>query len=187
MKTVKDYNIGRYNIKIVEVSEEFKFIILDQNKKTVGRGSYMSLKEATEQAENMISLSKSESAKKRMNGIPTADEFTEALNHLNLPSGHWDMLKAHYRAPQRKLTSLQLAEAAGYKHFSAANSQYGTLGRKIAEFLGVVPEGTYSNGEPLWITILTKANSEAIEADTGYYQHILRDEVARALENVGNN
>ena len=162
-------------------------LIFDENNNPVGRGSSISLDEATEQAENAISLSKLESAKKRTNGIPTADEFTKALNHLNLPSGHWNMLKAHYRAPQRKLTSFQLEEAAGYKHFSAANSQYGTLGRKIAEFLGVMPEGTYANGEPLWITILTNANSESLEKDTGYYQHILRDEVATALENVGNN
>ena len=61
---MKNYNIGRYNFRIVEVSEEIKFIIFDQNKK-VGRGSCMSLDEATEQVENIISLSKSESAKKK--------------------------------------------------------------------------------------------------------------------------
>ena len=100
--------------------------------------------------------------------IITADEYAEALNHLDLQSGHWYKLKENYRAPQRKLTSLQLAEATKFKHFSAANSQYGTLGRKIAEFLGMMPEGNYL-GETFWITILKKANSEAIEADTGYY------------------
>ena len=69
-------------------------------------------------------------------GIPTAEEYRQALGAILKP-GHslWEMLKAHYEAPGKKMSSTQLADAAGYKDFTATNSQYGKLGRELCEYL----------------------------------------------------
>ena len=61
------------------------------------------------------------------------------------------------------------------------------LGPKIAEFLGVMTERNYSNGELLWITSIANVNSESLETNKRYYSHILQDKVGRSLENVENN
>ena len=67
------------------------------------------------------------------------------------------MLKAHYRAADRKLTSKQLSEAAGFfKDLGVANMQYGSLGRKSSRLAALHPLGKY-NDDPLWITVLTNA------------------------------
>ena len=61
------------------------------------------------------------------------------------------------------------------------------LGPKIAEFLGVMTELNYSNGELFWITILANVNSDSLETNKRYYQHILQDKVGSSLENAENN
>ena len=95
------------------------------------------------------------------------------------------MLKAHYHAPERKLTSAQLAKIVNFPHWSAANTQYGTLGSKIAHYLNFTPPGKYDDGKPLWITTITEENHYNSDDDTGHFQHILREEVAQALKVLG--
>jgi hypothetical protein len=74
--------------------------------------------------------------------------YTEALAavlpRLTIPQLR--MLQAHYHAPNRTITTEQLAEAAGYASFSGANLQYGIVGRAILERyrpeVGKRPDGT---------------------------------------------
>ena len=123
----------------------------------------------------------------RKNGIPTAEEYQQALGAILKPEHSlWEMLKAHYEAPGKKMSSAQLADAAGYKDFTATNSQYGKLGRELCEHLNVNPPGTYpENGDPLWITILVKEDTNARDIETDHYLHEMRTEVAKALELLG--
>jgi hypothetical protein len=95
------------------------------------------------------------------------------------------MLKPHYRAANRKLTSKQLSEAAGFEDLGVANMQYGSLGRKVADWLNYTPPGKYNDGTPLWITVLTVESSGWKDFETGHYEHILLDQVATALELLG--
>lgn len=64
---------------------------------------------------------------------PTAEEAAKAFVSIahQLTVGHKAMLRAHLKAPDQKITATQLAEAAGYANYSAANLQYGLLGAML--------------------------------------------------------
>ncbi len=68
--------------------------------------------------------------------VPTTPEFARALEMMKIAPRHWEMLRAHASAGEAGLTPGDLAYAAGYKNFAAANLQYGRLGYTIADYLG---------------------------------------------------
>ena len=180
-----EIKIGRFTVRFKEGKTECKYVVYDSQMKKFSEGISSSKEKIIEEVQNSINTQKKAMVSSRINGIPTAHEFAKAFSSLKLSDGQWAMLKAHYNAKERKLTSSQLAEAANYEHFYAANTQYGTLGRDVCDYLDVKPPGTYNDGNPLWITILTLENSDAFEDETGHYQHTMRQEVADALEIVG--
>ena len=47
------------------------------------------------------------------------------------------MLQAQCRAPESTISATQMAQQLSFKSFSAARLQYGTLGRAIADKLGM--------------------------------------------------
>lgn len=64
---------------------------------------------------------------------PNADEFAAALKRMALHPKKREMLRAHYAAPNRRITTRELARAVGYKNYRAANLHYGLLGQYLAE------------------------------------------------------
>ena len=177
-----------FDIKVAELKDGFRYATYKEgttNQYFKNHNYFKTKEEALNYAKSKISEHNKKTIQKRVNGIPTADEFVEAINSVKPTDGQWAMLKAHYNAPDRKLTSAQLAKAANYEHFYAANTQYGTLGSNISSFLNFIPPGKYDNGGPLWITAITKESHHNLDEDTGHFQHILRDEVAEALEIIG--
>lgn len=71
--------------------------------------------------------------------VPTQAEFQAALSGLGgsqVSEAQMRMLLAHAHAGDKGLTASELAEAAGYVDYSAANLQYGKLGAEIAAYLG---------------------------------------------------
>jgi hypothetical protein len=161
--------------------------VFNKQKKPVAEGEASSREEADVALAQAVEQIIATRVASRKSGIPTADEYRQALDKALKPNSRlWEMLKAHYKAPGSKMSSAQLAEAAGYKDFSATNSQYGKLGRDICEDLNVNPPGTYpESGEPLWITILVKEGTTARDLDTDHFLHEMRPEVAEALELLG--
>ncbi len=81
-------------------------------------------------------------------GFPGAAEIHLALKQISVSKSQDAMLHAHLRAPNMCLTATELAAAAGSKHYEAANSQYGKLGKKLAEELDWTPP-TY-DGLTIW-------------------------------------
>ena len=68
----------------------------------------------------------------------------------------FDSTRFDGRAPNRTLTSTRLAEAAGYSNYSAANLQYGLLGKRLWEELPTaLPVG--SDGNHIYTFALAKA------------------------------
>ena len=182
---IQEIKISRYVVRVGKFPDGFRFRIFNQDKSTFGKGVEATEESAIEVAKSMISNHNLNQQANRINGIPTAKEFAEALTAIKPSDAHWDMLKAHYNAPGKKLTSTQLATVAGYEHLSVANMQYGVLGHKLSDYLDYEPLGKYKNGDPLWITILVDHAGTSFENDTGHYKHELRTEVAEALEILG--
>lgn len=78
-------------------------------------------------------------ARRKRERLATAEGYKVALSLLeeDMPPRHRLMLEAHYNAPRRTVTARSLAAAVGYSHYGSVNLQYGTLGRKVCEILGL--------------------------------------------------
>ena len=185
MVSVERIRIGRYEVALRNTGEKFEFAVLDKDGSLVRRDSADSRDNALAMAQSLISDVQSQQNSKRKNGIPTAEEFAESLSRIRPSDAQWEMLFAHYKAPNRQLSATQLSEAAGYGSFTAANSQYGALGRKLSEDLEFETPLHYDDGRPFWTSVLTLDNVPATDEDTGHFKHTMREEVARALEILG--
>lgn len=183
----KETKVGRNRLMTMLAKDKTAWALYDQNNALLGKGESGSFEDAQSEAKKIISSKEAEAFAARKNGIPSSKEYAEALNAVvSSKSKYWDILKAHFRAPQRMMTSAELADAAGYSHFSAANSHYGRLGHEVADFLNFTPPGRYDNGDVLWITALVTHNPNYKEEDTGHWKHEMRPELAEALELLGN-
>lgn len=76
-----------------------------------------------------------------------------------LSAGQKAMLRAHLHAPDRCMTATQLAEAAGYRGYSAANLHYGLLG---AMLYGEMPQRlpVRRDGSPIMTFMLAFGQNE---------------------------
>lgn len=123
---------------------------------------------------------------KRMKGPADAAEYAWAFGKImeHVSEGHCAMLRAHYHAENRILTARQLAKAAGYANFNAANLQYGHLGRMISNLIGNGWIRHEYTGEPIW-TYGIATGPTGKDVDTVEWEWQLRPEVAQALELLG--
>lgn len=121
-----------------------------------------------------------------LDGFPTVDEIRAAWPHLKFNKAQDAMFTAHLNAPNHILTATQLAQAAGYDDYGVANSQYGLLGRALAEELDWEPQKR-KDGNPIWtLTLATDADGEAREEGeeiTGHWRWRLRPEIVAVLSN----
>lgn len=135
-----------------------------------------------------------EKIRKRFDGVPTAEDYEhafEAISH-DIGTRRLAMLRAHCAAragdtldnfPDRTMTAEQLAEAAGYSGYEAANLQYGLLGRRVAELLDYRPPFSDERGEPVWTMALATGVRSA--GGRGLWIWTLRPEVAVAVQRLG--
>jgi len=93
----------------------------------------------------------------------------------------FDMLKANYHAEGRKITAGKLAKAAGYEDYSTGNQQYGSFAHEICDLLEIEPDKS-RDGKPIWTYAICEASTE--KDKNGFFQWILKDEVAAALEQL---
>ena len=179
--------IGRNLLKSMVIKDRTRWVLYDHKKNQLGKGESPSFEDARHEAAKLISSIEIDTLAARKNGIPSAAEFAEALTAVitDPKSKYWDMLKAHCNAPDRMMTATGLADAAGYAHFSAANSHYGRLGHNIADFLNFTPPGRYKNGGILWITALVIEDFDYDPDENGHWRHQLRPELAAALKIIG--
>lgn len=124
-------------------------------------------------------------AKRAPDGFPTADEVRAALAAIKMNDAQSAMLRAHLLAPGNILTATELAEAGGYDSYAVANSQYGALGRKLAEELDWHPP--IFNGVPTWTFALAtgadgNVRAESLEMGHEHWRWKLRPQVADALQ-----
>ena len=104
MQKIQELKIGRYLVKVGKFPDGFRFNIFNHDKSLFGKGVEATEENAVKAAQALISTHNLNQQANRVNGIPTAMEFADALTAIKPSDAHWDMLKAHYNAPGKKLT-----------------------------------------------------------------------------------
>ena len=115
--------------------------------------------------------------------IASALEYAEALGAVNVNEWEVLMLKAHAAAPERQLTATEIARAAGYADYSAANMHYGKLARRVAEHLELTVPAR-EDGTPVWTCALAAEGTPNLEAGAPEFVWRMHEEVAAALEQM---
>ena len=120
--------------------------------------------------------------------IATTEEYIKALlqvrkTRLFENKKYILMLKAQYSSPNHTITATQLADAAGYANYNAANLYYGSLGRAIAEALNYEPP-KHKNGDPAWFFSISTDNKPSEDTIDGHYEFVMRTEFAEALKQM---
>jgi len=122
----------------------------------------------------------------RADSEPPADAkaYAAALKKILpvLTDGHLAMLKIHYSAPDRCITATELANAAGYANYRAANLQYGSVGKLLWEEIPRrLPIG--ANGEPIYTFAIAEAGGDTESEDQWVWR--MRPEMAAAIQELG--
>jgi hypothetical protein len=108
-----------------------------------------------------------------------ADAFVFVWPHLT--SGQKAMLQTQYRAPLLRMTSAELATAAGYKSHSAVNLWYGRAGQMLFhEAPRRLPTG--KDGRPVFSFTLSIEGETPQDCDKKSWVWEMRPQVARGLE-----
>lgn len=113
-------------------------------------------------------------ASRRADNIGAVAEYEQALSVVKPTAGKRRMLVGHRQAEGRRMTAPQLAEAAGWKSHSSANVHYGSMGKAVAELLGLKIEG---DDNKAWTGALAEFDEETREWE-------MHPEVAEALDNL---
>lgn len=131
-------------------------------------------------------------ASRGADGSPSAREYAEAFGRIGkLPQSYEAMLDAHLDAPNLLITATELAAAAGFENYNAANLHYGKLGLMLSEEIGWQPPRR-NDGTPIWTGVLaTPGNMHSADetdweelyarGDDGQFQWRLRPQVVQAL------
>lgn len=126
--------------------------------------------------------------------VPTRDQYYAALSQLRddgklLPkSAWWAMLVFHFHAHNRTVTYTQLAEEARRvgarvptsKPWTYANREYGTLGKRLGETIGMVFQPSSNRDAPFFSSAIGLDNPA--RPPGGEYELVMHHELAIALE-----
>ena len=114
----------------------------------------------------------------------TSPEYVAAFKNIQdrLGDGQRAMLKAHYNAPDRTMTATELATAAGYESYAAANLQYGFVGKWLHEEL-LCPLPKREDGTKIYTFALATGLDDG-KAETEW-RWVLKPEVASAMQELG--
>jgi len=116
---------------------------------------------------------------------PTPVELAKAFANIShqLSPGHKAMLRAHLKAVDNQITATQLAKAAGYANFRAANLQYGLVGAMLfAELPIVLP--TREDGSAV-MTCTIAQEDDLRESNAEHWIWKMRPNVAEGLAASG--
>lgn len=106
--------------------------------------------------------------------VPSPEQYAIAFRRLGrVTDTQIQMPRLHYNAPERTISATQMAHAAGYSHYSIANSQYGRLGRLVGDQL------EYNRMKERLGALVT------FQKRQGEWHWIMRPQVAEALEQLG--
>jgi hypothetical protein len=121
---------------------------------------------------------------RRRTDDPSVADTASAFQRLaqRLSEGQLRMLRAHYKAPGRRLTATELAGAADYSGYEAANLQYGRVGWMLYGELPTELPIRPSDGKRMWTAALAYADAAHGAGDGPEWVWEMRDYVAQALK-----
>lgn len=177
-------NYGRFTIKVMKAHDAWQArafrgdqVASDISGGETAEAAILAVKAALDEA------AARERASRGADGYPAAATVRAALARIQISDGQWSMLKAHSAAPDQILTATELAQAAGYKDYQAANLQYGLLGYALAEEMAWTPDAR-EDGTPVWTYALaTDADEDRHQSSQGEggFRWRLRPQVIEAL------
>lgn len=141
-----------------------------------------SLKDAWEQLGLLLHEELKQQAAMRRGVEPTAAEACNAFLRIasKLPASYKRMLRAHLRAPEQRITTAQLAQAAGYGGYGAANLHYGLLGAMMyAEIPDELPTDPRTGRPVMTFTLATGDRDSARGED--YWVWKMRPHIAEGV------
>ena len=108
----------------------------------------------------------------------TSEDYLVALRAIenSITTNQRAMLIAHAQAPEFRMSTRSLADVAGYPSHGTANIQYGTLGRKFANFFEV---GDLNNQTQ------AIAYGDGVADKNGHFTWVLREPLVTALQSIG--
>ncbi|MBX2832781.1 MAG: hypothetical protein KTR23_16780 [Rhodospirillales bacterium] len=113
--------------------------------------------------------------------IGTTEDYVRAFTTIVLSTCERDMLRAHAKAPGRKITGLSLANTVGHFGSRMGNKKYGRLAAKVATAAGLPMCQT--DVSDYLAAIFTLA--EGKQSDGEDWDWVMHDNVAKALEQAG--
>jgi len=130
----------------------------------------------------------------------SAQQFADALQKLNdrITDKQWELLCAHYQAPNRSVTARQLAKEVGFQNYGGVNLQYGRLGALLGSVLGlekrnssmlatfIKPEES-DNSEWLWVMLPALAEALELIRRVEPAKHSPKQEVDRSPAGQGRD
>lgn len=131
-------------------------------------------------------------------GAPSEKIYADAFELIlpKISDSYRAMLKAHFEAPNQLITATELAQAAGYNGYEAANLHYGMLSKRIALEIGFDPPKR-EDGTEIWTCAIARGPSQDHEfPDTSildammraighkHFEWQLRPQVVRALNRI---
>lgn len=117
---------------------------------------------------------------------PSEQEAVAALRRIlpRLTSSQRAMLLAHAKAPECRITAQQLADAAGYAGYSAANLHYGLLGAALfAEMPEDLPRR--KDGSPIMTCAIATGDQQPEDESQWIWK--MRPHIKRAVDTVFNS
>jgi predicted HNH restriction endonuclease len=121
----------------------------------------------------------------RKGTVPTVQETVHALSRILQKASHGQraMLRAHVNAQDQRITATELAEAAGYANYGAANLHYGLLG---AMLFTEMPEDLprRSDGTPIMTCAIASGEDQRNDREEQWVWK-MRPHIVEAIRQLG--
>lgn len=113
--------------------------------------------------------------------VLTADTYKKILSEIEINANQMTMLEAHYKSINRSITYTELAISAGFENHQVANSEYGTLGKKIGEASDFQFAPSEKRPEkPFFSSSIGMKNLYS----TGDFQLVMHHELSKAIKSL---
>ncbi|HCI46389.1 MAG TPA: hypothetical protein DFI00_03755 [Rhodospirillaceae bacterium] len=178
MKDRTEIEYGRYKIIAGTLNGNIKAVALF-GKSKIDEAQGQSIDSVIVKIKEILDrIERERASQRRAPHIGTVEEYKEAIEHISMSSAERLMITSHAISVDRKMTAAELAKAGEYDSYSTANSIYGTLAKKIGNWIGLAAKDSEIRSNDVTFTFYL-AEGEYNDADNWVW--IMHPEVHEAL------